>query len=307
MKTNRVLLAGFFAMLAAMPALVVGQSGTAGKTGLAFLKVAMDGRGSALAEAHVADASGAAAIYWNPANLASSANEVFLAHAVWLQDISNNAVAVKFNALGRAWGIALQVQNIGGIQQRSRASLEPTGELSAHDIVFSLSHAWHLGSNLEAGVTLKYLSERLLDYSGTGLAFDTGFRLRFERLNHLAIAASIHNLGSMNGLGSENIDLPAYVRIGAAYQLLPATSLSQLRLLSSVTSQFQGGTRFGVAAEFVANNLAALRAGYQAGRESQNFSGGIGLNKGRFRLDYSYAPFQFDLGDTHRISIAISI
>nr|NIV71851.1 hypothetical protein [Calditrichia bacterium] len=50
-----------------------------------------------------------------------------------------------------------------------------------------------------------------------------------------------------------------------------------------------------------------LRSGYAAGYEARNFSVGIGLRKSFFHLDYSYTPFQDDLGDRQLFSLYLSL
>ena len=38
-----------------------------------------------------------------------------------------------------------------------------------------------------------------------------------------------------------------------------------------------------------------------------HFSGGIGLERPGYQLDYAYTPFDYDLGETHNISLSVGL
>jgi hypothetical protein len=297
----------FMILFLILPSMLGAQSGSAGQTGFAFLKIGVGGRGAALANSFTADAMGAVATFWNPANLASSPNEVFFSHTEWLQDVKNDYVAVKFNGLGAAWGLSLHLQNVGGIQQRTKASAEPIGEIAMHDVAFGLSYARKLSQNFDFGVTAKYLGERILSFAANGFAFDFGSSYRFSRINGLRLAVSIHNIGSVEKLREEKIALPTYLRAGLVYQPDFQPGTHQIKFFAGYVNVFDSESGLSGGIEFVANGVAALRAGYQFGSDNQSFSGGVGLVRDGYRFDYAYAPFDLDLGDTHRFSLAIGL
>lgn len=291
----------------AFPCILDAQSGNAGQTGFAILKIGVGGRGAALANSYAADATGAVATFWNPANLASSPNEVFFSHTEWLQDVKNDFVAVKFNGLGAAWGLSLHLQNVGGIQQRTKASADPIGEIAMHDVSFGLSYAHKLNQDFDFGVTVKYLGERILSFAANGFAFDLGASYRISRINGLRLAGSVHNIGSVGELRQEKITLPTYLRAGLVYQPDFQFGTHQMKFFAGYMNVFDGESGFSGGIEFVANGVAAVRAGYQFGSDNQSFSGGVGLVRAGYRFDYAYAPFDLDLGDTHRFSLAIGL
>lgn len=296
-----------FAIGLFFPALALAQFPKAGNTGFAFLKIGVGGRGPALANANFADASGATAAYWNPANLAGSRNEVFFSHAEWLQDINREFIAVKFSGLGAAWAFSLQLQDVGGIEQRTIASAEPIGEITARDVAFGLSYARKIGPALDFGVTLKYLGERILNYAANGIAVDLGGRYRFEQLAGLGVAVSLHNIGTAEKLLTEKITLPTSLRAGLVYEPLQNLQNNALKLFAGYEKIFQAESAIGAGIEFVASKSVALRAGYRFDDDSRGISGGIGLIRSGYQLDYAYTPFDFDLGDTHNISLAIGL
>lgn len=291
----------------ALSSQALAQSTTAGKTGVAFLKVGVGGRGAALGEAVVAQPLDASAAYWNPAGLATAKNEGYFAHSEWLQGIKNDFLAVKFNGLGAAWAVSIQLQNIAGIEQRQGPTAEPTAEITARDAAFGLSYARSFGENVQIGATLKYLSERIVQYEASGFALDAGVRYTLPALGGLSLAASLHNLGKMGALQQDDITLPAFVRYGVAYAPDFNASFGEFEFFLAGRTLFAGSTTLGAGVEFKTLQRFVLRLGYQGGREAQSLSAGVGFSSSRFRLDYAYVPFEFDLGDTHRLSLGIAL
>ncbi len=50
-----------------------------------------------------------------------------------------------------------------------------------------------------------------------------------------------------------------------------------------------------------------MRGGYKAGFDSQGATFGVGVRKGGYRFDYSYADISDDLGNGHRFSLGIDL
>lgn len=294
-----------FALFWGSVAAVFAQSGDAGNTALAFLKIGVGGRGTALASSYAASAMGAEASYWNPAALASARTEVYFSHAEWLLDIRNDFVAAKMDGFGGAVGVFLQMQSVGGIMQRSKASPEPSAEINAHDVAFGLSYARKIRPGLDVGGTLKYVGERIANYAANGFAVDFGARYAVIAGENVFLAASLHNIGAMSELRTEKLKLPAYVRAGLAFDTASLGLTDRLSLFAGVISVFDGTTSFSTAAEFTLRQAASLRIGYQFGRESENVAAGVGIQVRKYRIDYAYVPFENNLGDTHRVSLSI--
>ena len=51
----------------------------------------------------------------------------------------------------------------------------------------------------------------------------------------------------------------------------------------------------------------ALRAGFQTGYDARGLTLGTGIARGIVRVDYAFAPTQYDLGSTHSISLSIQL
>jgi hypothetical protein len=64
---------------------------------------------------------------------------------------------------------------------------------------------------------------------------------------------------------------------------------------------------FNLGGELRYEELVAFRSGYQFGSKGRGFSAGLGVTYGIVTLDYAYAPLSLDLGNTHTISVSVSL
>ncbi|MCH9007805.1 PorV/PorQ family protein [candidate division KSB1 bacterium] len=293
---------GFLFVRSAFP-----QAGDAGGTGLAFLKVGVGARASAMGEAYTALSSDATATYWNPAGLILlSGGQVAFAHTEWLEDVSNDFLAIAFPLLGGSVGFSVYSNNVDGIERRVIPSEQPLGTIDANDIAAGISYGRSLSERLAAGVTVKYLYEKIFTASVAGYAFDFG--VRFKPLdNPLIVAAVVQNLGSMGTLAKASIDLPTTVRVGASYRFPIEQLGGALLLAADGVKVADNNLRGNFGLELSVRNHLAFRLGYQAGFDEKSVAGGFGLNFSRYYLDYGYAPFDSNLGDTHRFSFGLDL
>jgi len=282
------------------------QTGNAGATGLAFLKLGVGARAAGLGGAFSAVSDDATATFWNPAGLTYSHTQVTFTHTEWLQDITNEFLAIAFPAIRGTVGLSVYTNNVGGIERRINPSEEPIGTVEANDIALGFSYATSINSSLKAGLTVKYLYEKIFIESAAGYAFDFG--LIFHPFsNPLRVAVVAQNLGSMNKLRAESINLPKTVRLGVSY-LFALDEIGGTVLLTAdgvkvIETDFRGG--FGAELQF--KDRLAVRVGYQTGFSQQAFGGGLGLKVNRYHLDYGFTPFDSNFGDTHRFSFTFDL
>jgi hypothetical protein len=140
--------------------------------------------------------------------------------------------------------------------------------------------------------------------AASGYAFDVGGL--YSTPWDIRVAFVLSNLGSVSELDRQSSKLPTILRLGGAYE----TSLENVDgslIFSSDVVSFTGEEKTHVhfGAEFNFKRAFAIRAGYQTGYESKNFSGGVGVHYGVMFLDYAFVPFKYDLGSTHTISFGI--
>jgi long-subunit fatty acid transport protein len=279
----------------------------AGKSGLAFLKIGAGSRAAAMGEAYVALVNDANAIYWNPAGLALSNNaQLSVTHLEWLENINHNFAAITFRGFGGTLGLAITTQAIPGIELRDKPTAEPLGTFEARDVAFAVAYGKKWSDNLAAGVALKALYEKIYLNSANGFAVDLGVNWQ-SPLSQLRFGIAAQNLGSMSALIDEKIKLPAAVRIGAAYQLFKSENGNGVTLSADHLTYLEGGAYPSAGAEWWLRGVLALRAGYQFGRENRGLAAGLGASLGKYRLDYGFASYQNDLGQTQSFSIAVGL
>ncbi len=284
----------------------VAQTGNAGATGLAFLKLGVGARAGGLGGAFSAISDDATATFWNPAGLAYSHTQVTFTHTEWLQDITNEFLAITFPAFRGTVGLSVYTNNVGGIEHRLNPSEEPIGTVEANDVALGFSYATSIHSSLKAGLTVKYLYEKIFIESATGYAFDFG--LIFQPFsNPLRVAVVAQNLGSVDKLRTESINLPKTIRLGVSYLLALDANGGAVLLAADGVKVAETDFRGSFGAELQFKDRLAVRVGYQTGLSQQDFGGGLGLKVNRYQLDYGFIPFDSSFGDTHRFSFTLDL
>ena len=158
-----------------------------------------------------------------------------------------------------------------------------------------------------AGITGKFLYEKILVDDASGFAFDLGAQYK-SPVPHLAIGAVLANIGSMSALRTESTTLPTLLRVGAAYDGALESISSDFILASDMSVNFPASqtlVSFGGELEF--QDAVAVRSGYVVGSEGRGFSAGVGIKHGIIGFDYAYAPLTSELGTTHTFSLFVNL
>ncbi len=285
-----------------VPALLF--AGNAGDTGLAFLKIGAGSRAAGMGEAFTAVANDASATFWNPAGLAVlDKGQVSVTHNRWFQDISNNFAAVAFHLGKTVIGLSYIGQHVDGIEVRTYPTTEALAKIDAHDIMLGVSLARSISPVLQAGITVKYLYEKIYLDTAYGVAADAGI-LYHTPISGLTIGVALQHAGVMSAFRDESTRLPLTVRAGAAYSLL-AFADNTLTLATDVVRIIDGSFHLHIGAEVNLRQLIG-RIGYVAGYDERGLQTGAGLRFGRYLLDYGYAPFDSGLGDSHRLTFGLT-
>ena len=281
-------------------------AGDASSTGMAFLKNGGDAASTAMGGAAVSNSSGASAIYWNPAGLVSNkSSEAIFSHQEWLAGSINQHIGITFPGNNISFGLGAAFSGVSDIERRDeRPTIEPLGYFSANSIAFSLSAAKAQGKDIQFGVTLKLLYEKIFTYSANGIAVDLGIKKRLN-FHDIDAAVVVKDLGGMSSLNVESTQLPARITGGISGNFLPYSS-STINWSLDAGKYFDSSAFLRFGGELALNKTLDLRAGYRKNSEnSSGYSAGFGINRKRYRFDYAYLPFDFNLSDTHQISFRI--
>ena len=277
------------------------------ESGLAFLRIGTNAAALAMGDAYVAHSRDAFSTYWNAAGLAAApTNTAALSHHIWIADVRTYALASRFK-VGQQGGLGLFITATGSGDLEARQQPgDPDGLFDAQFVSAGAAYGRRLGP-IRAGVTAKYLSERIFTNKATGYALDFGVQLDLfaERLQ---LGAALQNLGEMNELNAEATDLPTTLRVGGAlfpFHILTEDDGAPL-LEAFVTAEVSHNltddlTRFhlGLAAEVL--DLLTVRGGYISNDALRDLSFGAGLHLADLRFDYALLPFDEGFGGTGHI------
>jgi hypothetical protein len=293
-------------------------SAAAGTTSAAFLREPFGARAAAMGGAVAASASGAEALYQNPAGLSAfhpeSPSEVALGYDALLETAYQGAAAYA-RPLGADGALALGFIYASQSAQTAYTALgDSAGQFTPLDLAVGAGYARRLGS-LSLGAGLKFIRSKLGSASGDTAAADFGALARHVAdlgEGPLDLGASVSNLGPPLKLGSSADALPLRVRGGGLWHVNPNVDLA-LDVVFPVDQDPYAA--FGCEARLPAAALgssrpwsAALRFGYDQnrGRGLDDFSGislGGGVDVAAVRLDYAWI-LMGALGSANRVTLA---
>jgi len=283
-----------------LPRLLHGQGTSISSS---YLKVPLSARASALGDGTVADANQLSSWALNPANLfAGSRRSVTISHAQWVQDIQSEFLGLQLPFSQGTFGLAVSTSAVPGIEVREKPG-PAIGTFTARFASFQVGYATEPISNLSAGLTAKYMYEKLYIDDVAGYAFDAGVLYRTP-IAGLEIAASVTNLGSLTAFRTERPELPSFARTGATYRFEIDDFAARLSVASAVGLQ-HSETHFSGSVEGVYRGSLAIRIGYQTGFESRGLSTGLGVAYEFLTFDYGYLPFSYGFGGAHILSLGI--
>lgn len=313
-----------------------------GSTSMQFLKVMPCARGTAMGDAYSVLASGAEAVFWNPAGVAYvDKREVSLTYLKWIFDTQQGAFSFA-TSLGGFGAVGFQVQYVdfGEIQEALWASPYKddisypglTGN-TFHPFTYlvGVTYASQITDRFSTGLTVKYAHESLYDgqnhtaISATGdtmnvktwgddvlfdfgLSYNTGFRT-------IRLGASMQNFGPNVRYAAEAEPVPIALRVGIAADLMGNNALllpSEDGRLGIAFDLFQPNDyaqQAHLGLEYVYNGMIAARVGYKFNYDADGFTAGLGLQQNigqqRWSFDYSYGALNYNLGNVHRISLGV--
>ncbi len=288
-----------------LPALVAAEDGSAG---LAFLKLGVGARPIALGDAYTAVGGDVSSIYWNPAGMmAVEGTDVGLMHAEWFQDIRYEFAGGVRSFGDHAFGVSLVGLYMDDLERRDGPTSDPIGHFGVFDFALTGAYARRLTDEFDAGVSVKYLHEKIDDELARGVAVDLGAIYRLPMMRGLSVGLTVQNLGPQMSFIEEKFDLPVQYKAGVAYATPVETLKGDVLFTGDVIVPNDGDPKTHFGLEYEYEDMVALRVGYRGGWDNQNISFGPGAKVRGMRIDYAYVPFYSDLGDTHRISLGFAL
>ncbi len=305
-----------------------GSDNRKGTAGAMELLLPVGSRGSALSGSINAIATGVEAIRWNPAGMARGGGniEALFSTMSYIADIRVNYFALS-SSIGEigSLGFSIQSINFGDIPITTVEAPEGTGgTFSPNYITGGLTFARAFTDRIHGGVTAKFVSERIVRTSASGIAFDFGVQY-ISKETGLNLGITLKNLGpemSFDGPDLESFgsipgqdpgSRPRALRLPGASFELPSTLEMGLGYNYKIDDdnivQFSGdfqNTNFGsdeyrLGTEYAYSNLLFLRGGYTFNQNPDDAIYGVTLGFGvripvetsSIMIDYAYRHADF--------------
>ncbi len=298
MKTFTAII--FFSALSVATAFAQG-----GDAGFQILETGFSARSLSLGSSNDAITDEPVAIYTNPAGLATLRNpdgiglDFMLTHRTYLAGTTIDMFGTRFQGGGLSFGTSLLLSSVPDIEVREVPG-DPISTFAAKDFAFAAGVARSFGK-LDIGISALYLYEKLFVYQSTGYALNFG--IKYSPMQSLELGLSAGNLGSSSAMISQEITLPAFLRIGGSYTATIDDNLSAEGFLEGVSFR-SGGISPAAGMEINLERFLRIRAGYSTGIDLAGWSFGAGLSYGFLQLDYSYIPLKLDFGNSQTFTLS---
>ncbi len=305
-KSGGALLLAQFAAALLILAAPVAEAANPGEAGMLSLRVGVGGREAGMGETGVASSTGAAAVYWNPANniFADLETELVLQHNSYL-GLFNQEAAVVAHRVGKGvLGFLFTGFYSETIERRSEDSTGIVeGSFKPYDVAFGVSYAHPLGESFGVAVNAKMVYEKIDIYSDSGLAFDL-FVTHKALIDGLMFAASATNLGGQMNLKDQPFDLPTAYRVGAAWSPALGGDNRNLTIAGDVVFPNDTNEKAHVGAEYRLLPEFSLRVGTRINYDNQGLTAGAGFRTGILGVDYAFGESTIDgFDDGHKFSL----
>ena len=281
-----------------------GDNDKVGSSAFKFLNIQTDAHGAALGGL-AAQASGANALFWNPAGIAGSEGiGVSAGMTQWLVETTVMNAGVVMPMMGGTVGLSLVSVDYGDIMKsgwlvKHVFFLSQTKVLfRATDMSLQASYGKSLSDKFSLGATAKMISQNIDDVSNNGLAFDIGTQFN-TGYRGISMGAVVSNFGP---------DVDSHAPDDASYEEFPGMSLP-MTFSFGVVGEAIPGLNAGLnvlkqadmAQEFIFNGeysvagLASLRFSYNISNPQQPMSFGAGLGMAGITVNLAIStPQHFD-------------
>lgn len=282
----------------------------AGTSGLQFLKIGVGAKETAMGGAVASLVNDANSVFWNPSGIAYLDNyQLSVSHNTWLVNSKQNAAVFAFPVSSFIFAFSAASLQINEFEETTVLLPDGTGRMvSAGDYVFGLAAARRFTDRLSIGVQVKYVQEKLDDYSIGNILFDVG-AIYSTGFRDLTLGFSLQHFGPDMTLVNQAFRTPLLFRLNASDKLkfnedLILTGSAEL---VHPTDNIEW-VNFG--AELQLLKFIALRGGHRLNVDEGKWSMGVGLTPPSLaglstRIDYSLTLSEKIFDNVHRFSIMI--
>jgi hypothetical protein len=310
-----------FGLLNALPAVAAAQNNTGqpvgqedntsyGTTSAEFLLLGAGARGTALGSSFAAIATDVSALYYNPAGVAMLDRPgLMIGTYDYVADTRYSWGGVAFPFSGGARTLGFQLGTFGFKDQPIYTEDQPNGTggtYSVNQTFVGATFAQNFSDRFSAGITAKYVDDRLGTVSGSAFAVDFGTNFHASLNNHpVKFSFVLANLGSNlsytgTGLGgnvardplpgedpvptlpqqanllTKDFPLPTTFRVGLAYDIITGEN-NRLTALGDFNQPNNNKPGFAFGSEWQSQKIGGSNFGF-ALRGSYSYTGANNLD-----------------------------
>lgn len=313
--------------LIAITCVMLLADGSLGQSGANFLQIGATPRGAGLGGGITALATGAEALYWNPAGaINAEKTDIYLSHTNWFVDTKLTFGGAVLKNGNNAFGISATVFTMDDQEITTVYNPDGTGDFySSGDISVGLSYARKMTDKFSFGITGKYIQESIYNETASQVAMDVG-SIYQTNFHNLRIGMAVRNFSGNMEFDGDDVDdrineeqdreeednprverlssefrLPQVFQMGIAVDVLENVD-NCLTMIVDVDVPSDNKERIIVGTEYCFRKMAWLRASYQMNYDTAGFNAGAGINIKGIRLDYSFSTHDV-FSDIHRFGI----
>ena len=203
-----------------------------------------------------------------------------------------------------SWGASAQYMDYGSMKETT-ADNQQTGDFHARDIALAGSFAYQLGTHITGGITGRFISSTIGNYSSAAVAVDLGANY-YDPESQWSVSAVAKNLGGQIKAYDEDFErIPLDMQIGVTKRLIGSPlrlSVTMSRLNNWDTALIR---HLSVGADLLLGTQFYAAVGYNFRRSSEmkitddegdsNHGAGLSLGAGvqlqRFKLQLAWARY----------------
>ena len=251
-----------------------------GSVAFKFLNIQTDARTAALGGT-AAQASGAGAMFSNPAGLAGSSMGLSAGMSQWLVETSIMSVGIAMPIAGGVIGLGVVSVDYGDMmrsgwgEESGQFIFQPNqnGAFTAADMSLQLSYGMNLTDKFSIGGSAKRISQSIDDVDISGMAFDIGMQFN-TGYRGIQMGAVISNFGPdvESQADFPSMSLPMTFSFGVIGEAMPGLNAGL-----NVLKQADMAQQYIVNAEYNVS-IASLRFSYNINDDQAPMSMGGGVN-----------------------------